>query len=112
MLAGQMTEHASRLRIDHLEPFCLKLHGEIDLESAPELERRLQDLGAAHDIVLDTSDVQFIDSSGLRVVISAHQHHEAAGTRLVVTNPSDVVTNLLSITGLSDHLNVDRPTEA
>jgi anti-sigma B factor antagonist len=107
MLPAQMTEHVSRLRIDLVGPFNLKLQGEIDLESAPELERRLHDLGPAHDVVLDAAEVEFIDSSGLRVVISAHQDHQAAGTRLVITNPSPVVTNLLSITGLADHLNVD-----
>jgi anti-anti-sigma factor len=107
MLSAQMAENTSRLRIDQREPFSLELHGEIDLESAPELERYLHDLGTGNDIVLDTSDVRFIDSSGLRVVISAHQDHEAAGSRLVVANPSDVVANLLAITGLTEHLNVD-----
>jgi anti-anti-sigma factor len=104
-----MTEPTVRLRIAEVEPHRLQLHGEIDLQSVPELERWLDHLGQAQDIVLDAAEVSFIDSSGLRIVVAAHQSHQAAGTRLIVANPSDVVSNLLSITGLGEHLNVEPP---
>jgi anti-anti-sigma factor len=103
-----MTEPLVRLRIDKVEPHRLRLRGEIDLASAPELERQLDHLGQAQDIVLDAADVTFIDSSGLRIVIAAHQSHQDAGTRLIVVNPSEVVSNVLSITGLTDHLDVEQ----
>jgi anti-sigma B factor antagonist len=45
-----------------------------------------------------------MDSSGLRVVIDAHQRALDAGRRLVLRHPTSAVQRLLEISGLSDHL--------
>ena len=54
--------------------FVLSVYGELDVASAPILEKqvkRLQWAGAA-SIVIDLSGLHFIDSSGLHVLIRAH----------------------------------------
>jgi anti-sigma B factor antagonist len=48
-----------------------------------------------------------MDSSGLRVVIDAHQQALAAGSRLVVHAPSTSVRKIVEISGLADHLFLD-----
>jgi anti-sigma B factor antagonist len=82
---------------------ALVLAGEIDTYTAPELAERLDDQGVA---VLDLTGVTFIDSSGLRVLVEAHQARVAAGSTLTLRSPSAAVQRLLEISGLLGHLDV------
>ncbi len=79
--------------------------GEIDAHTAPTLAESLSGSGAS--VRLDMSGVQFVDSSGLRVLIEAHQRAEESGGQLVIGNPSDAVRRLLEISGVDDYLVVD-----
>ena len=83
---------------------ALLLTGEIDSYTAPELAERLESDPSL--VVLDLTEVTFIDSSGLRVIVEAHQHRLAAGSRLVLRSPSAAVQRLLEISGLAGHLDV------
>ena len=60
--------------------------GEIDMATAPMLERELASAIAAGDgaVVLDLLDVTFFDSSGLRVAVVAHRELGEQGRRLAV----------------------------
>jgi len=84
--------------------------GELDLAVADELSAVL-DSAQAPTLVLDLRDVTFIDSSGLSVIVAAHQRARAAGARfaLVVTRPSPV-HRLLELCGLAQTLTlIDDP---
>jgi anti-sigma B factor antagonist len=49
---------------------CLSLSGELDLAVADRLQSRLQELARAHaTVILDLSDLQFTDSTGLQLLI-------------------------------------------
>lgn len=87
----------------------LHLDGELDPHTAPRLEKEIDEWSGkgATRIVLDLTDLRFIDSSGLRVVIGAHRTLAEAGSRLVLRNPSPTATRLLEITGLAGHLDVE-----
>jgi anti-sigma B factor antagonist len=86
----------------------LQLSGEIDAHSASELARHLDPLPAtAGDVVVDLSGVGFVDSSGLRVLIEAHQRAHADSRRLVLSGTTRPVLRLLQITGLMEYLNVE-----
>lgn len=84
----------------------LIVQGELDPHTAPELGRRLDEVLADEParVVIDLAGVGFIDSSGLRVLISTQQDLAAAGRSFVVRNPSDTASRLFEITGLSEHL--------
>ncbi len=87
---------------------ALVVRGELDAYSAPLLADRLAISAAEGDAVrLDLSGIDFIDSSGLRALVDGHQQSEAAGRRLVLSRPSPVVTRLLEISGLTEHLHVE-----
>jgi anti-sigma B factor antagonist len=89
-------------------PSGLDLRGEIDAHTAPELAAHLDPLPGDHgDVVLGVNGIEFIDSSGLRVLIDAHQRAGAAGRRLVIAKPSAAVRRLFEISGLLDHLVVE-----
>ncbi len=85
----------------------LELTGEIDAHTAPQLAEQLDPLpGGDGAVVLDVHGIEFIDSSGLRVLVEAHQRASSAGRSLVIHRPSVAVKRLLEISGLSEHLTV------
>ncbi len=80
--------------------------GEIDAHTAPTLAGALA--GVDHQVVmLDLSGVEFVDSSGLRVLIDAHQRANDAKRVLRLVNPSEAVRRLFAISGVDEYLNVD-----
>ena len=84
----------------------LVLDGDLDSHTAPRLDAAVQSLGADGEVTIDLSRVGFIDSSGLRVLITAHTLLCDRGQRLVLLSPSSAVVRLFEITGLTDHLHV------
>jgi anti-anti-sigma factor len=77
--------------------------GELDIATAPRLDAALQQPEAATGIVLDLTRVSFIDSTGLRVLLQAHEAARHGGRQLTIL-PSDVVTRLIRMTGFSQRL--------
>jgi anti-sigma B factor antagonist len=87
----------------------LVLDGEIDPHTAPQLESELEQALAAESarLVLDLEQVRFIDSSGLRVFITAHREMNDRGGKLLLRSPNDTAVRLLEITGLDAHIDVE-----
>jgi anti-sigma B factor antagonist len=79
------------------------LSGELDLNSAPALRDCLAGLaeGGTTEIVLDLSDLDFVDSTGLSVLVMDFHRTRAAGGSTVMRNPSPTVMRVLEITGLA-----------
>ena len=78
--------------------------GEIDLATADQLAERLRpvlDTGAA-DVIVDLGAVTFLDSTGLRVLLSARRRLEADGRQLHVRNPSRSVQRVFVLSGLDE----------
>jgi len=91
----------------------LALTGELDPHTAPLLQEQIDAVRSSSGdagpttVVLELSGLTFIDSSGLRVVISTQKALAADGGRLVLRNPSETARRLLEITGLVDHIPVE-----
>ena len=78
--------------------------GDLDAHTAPMLQKAVDRTIAsapASSIVIDLTDVPFIDSSGLSVIVAAHTRltDAGAGVRLVATSPR--VIKVLALTGLN-----------
>ena len=99
-----MNAQPSRLAIEQTDDRTIAAVGVIDSHTADSLSDQLQALGTEGDIALNLQGVDFIDSSGLRSIVTGHQALEGGGNRLVLVGVSDAVTRLLEITGLQDHL--------
>lgn len=84
----------------------LVVSGEIDAHTAPALAAAIADTNGA-TIVVDLAGVEFVDSSGLRVLIDAHQQALDDDRALRLVNPSDAVRRLFDISGVDGYLNVD-----
>ena len=87
----------------------LALSGELDVVSAPELELCLNEVMAeAHDrVVLDLSELAFVDSAGVSVLIKGKQDAESSGRTLVLGRPTEQVHRVFALVGLADWLTFD-----
>jgi anti-anti-sigma factor len=86
------------------QPGCrdVQIEGELDLAVAGQLDEVLTAAVSACDRVLVGLDrCTFIDSSGIAVILRAHNRMEEDGRRLAVYAPSDQVLRVLSMTGLT-----------
>jgi anti-sigma B factor antagonist len=79
--------------------------GEIDIASAPLLDDAVEDAvnGGADHIAVDLQPTSFMDSTGLRSLISAHRRLSDTG-RLVVIPGSGPVRRLLEVAGVESTL--------
>jgi anti-sigma B factor antagonist len=77
------------------------LSGEIDLASAPAVWEALESaIDDATRVVVDLSEIRFIDSTGLSLLVRAHRHLRQAGGTFTVRSPSEMAARVLKITGL------------
>ncbi len=91
----------------------LEVGGEVDAYSAPKLHERIDEIveaGQRH-LVVDLGGVDFIDSTGLGVLVSGHNKAREVGGRLDLVCNLDRIIKLMRITGLDDvfviHSSVD-----
>jgi len=87
------------------------LFGELDVASSPELEAELARTTDRELVIVDLRELEFIDSTGLGVLVKAHQHAEEAGRRFALVRGLGQVQRLLRLTGLSDQLPVAETSE-
>jgi anti-anti-sigma factor len=95
----------------------LTIRGELDLSTAPQLERSLDAASAPEEpaILIDLSECEFIDSTGVALIINAWQRvdreaGEGSG-RLVLCCPNSQVRRLLEITGVENSISLHDSVE-
>ena len=77
--------------------------GEIDAASADTFERGVRPaIAESADLLLDLSEVSFMDSSGLRALMGLHAEVTQRGGHIELVGTSSVVDRLLSVTGLDE----------
>jgi anti-anti-sigma factor len=99
-----MDDDAEQLSIvveQHGDRMLIRVRGELDIVTAPMLERALD--RANSEIVVDLQDLAFLDAKGLGTLAHASARAERHGDRLVVVNADSFTQRMLKITGL-DHL--------
>ncbi len=80
--------------------------GELDLATSPALEEQLQLVsdGGVDLLVIDLRRLEFMDSTGLSVILRAHQRLAEQGRRLSLVKGSAQVQRLLDLTGVAQRL--------
>lgn len=77
------------------------LIGECDLEVREELTATLlAAVGRSPVVVVDLGSLDFLDSSGVHGLITAHHAAKASGRQLFVVNPTGAVATVLDLTGV------------
>jgi anti-sigma B factor antagonist len=97
--------HAGALSVSVAHPGSgapvLSLSGELDMATSTVLSERLTELvRGGTDVVVDLSNLRFIDSSGLSALLAALRQSQAGRTTLWLRRPTTTVARVLAITGL------------
>ena len=80
----------------------IKVRGDVDIYTAPQLRETIHkvvDAGRS-DVIVDLGGVDFIDSTGLGVLIGGLRRARERGGELVIASPSERVRRILEITDL------------
>lgn len=80
----------------------LEIGGEVDVYTAPGLRQRLREIADAgnRDILVDLGRVEFLDSTGLGVLVGAHRRLKAVGGSLHLVCPHERILKIFRIAGL------------
>ena len=86
----------------------LELRGELDMAGTDRLRVALEQAEEPPSglLVLDLSKLDFIDSTGLEVLLRAARRAHDSGRRLIVARPSRYVRRLLEMTAIDQALDV------
>ena len=84
----------------------LSLQGRLDTTTAPRLEGELRDavIGVS-DLVFDLSDLEYVSSAGLRVLLSAQKVMNKQGTMTIIHAKPEIM-EIFEVTGFVDILNI------
>ncbi len=99
------------LTIDSDLAGVIVVHGDIDVAGRPILEAAILEREAQGPLVIDLSDVYFIDSSGLRSLLGASRRARERGATVVLRGVGSEVLRLLEITGTSEHFSIETSRE-
>jgi len=83
--------------------------GELDVATAPELEAQLHELRSSgfERVALDLRELNFVDSTGIRVIVTEHQFATANDREFSLIGGRPAVRRALELCGLLKHLRVD-----
>ena len=88
--------------IEQLEDkFLVSLEGELDSAAAVEVEQLLQPLykTEGRDVIIECTNLEYIASSGLRILISILKGAKAGGSKVVLKNLNEDIQSVFKLTG-------------
>lgn len=85
----------------------LVLEGRLDTTTAPELEKVLDEvIPGVKELIFDCTDLEYISSAGLRVILKAQKSIANKGIMKLV-HVQEIVKEVFEITGFTDFLNIE-----
>ena len=84
------------------------LRGELDLSGVDRAREAIEqaEASATSLVILDLSELDFLDSTGLEVILRAARRAQDEGRRLIVQRPSRYVMRLLEMTAIAQSLDI------
>lgn len=81
--------------------YVATLEGEMDTAAAVEAEKVLKPLcnSDGKDVIFDCTGLEYIASSGLRILLSILKGAKAAGSKVVLRGVNDDIKNVFKLTG-------------
>ena len=87
----------------------VRFKGRLDFASSPVLEKELQEhMEGIQKIIMDFTDVEYISSSGLRVLLAAEQMLEERGGSMKVIHVNDYIIEIFEMVGFMAVVTVER----
>ena len=96
------------INIIYGEKTIVELAGRLDTAEAPKAKEAVADIiQQKNDVVFDCNELEYISSSGLRVLLEAQKSLNAAGGSLKLINVQPSVQSVLDMTGFSIFLDLN-----
>ncbi len=89
-------------KIEELDgKFIATLEGEMDTAAAVEVETVLKPLYTSNgkDVIIDCKDLEYIASSGLRILLGILKGAKASGSKVTLRDVNDDIKSVLQLTG-------------
>lgn len=88
----------------------ITLKGRLDTMTAPQLDDEAKniDFDGVETVTLNLKDLEYISSSGLRVILALYKNLKSKGGNLKIVNASNTIMELFSMTGMSDYLDIEQ----
>lgn len=84
----------------------IALEGRLDTSTAPDLEKEIKScLNGVTDLTFDFSQLEYISSAGLRVLLAAQKMMNKQGN-MTITGSSEDILEIFEVTGFSDILTI------
>lgn len=85
----------------------MKLTGRLDTTTAPMLEADLkQSISGVEKLIFDFTELEYLSSAGLRVLLSAQKVMNKQG-EMIVRNVNDTIAEIFEVTGFADILTIE-----
>ena len=85
----------------------VKISGRLDTTTAPQLETELKNsLDGIENLGFDFSELEYVSSAGLRVLLSAQKIMNKQGS-MVIRNVGEAIMEIFEVTGFSDILTIE-----
>lgn len=80
--------------------------GHINVQTAPELEKSVENLDGVQQLIFDLSSVDMVASAGFRVLIAAHKKMKTNGGSMKVIHVNDEIMKVCRFTGFADVMDI------
>ncbi len=86
------------------DKMVVMLKGELDTSAAAEVESKLSALfdNESKDVVFDCTELDYIASSGLRIILGILKKSKASGHTVTMKNVNDDIMNVFKMTGFNN----------
>jgi anti-sigma B factor antagonist len=94
---------------DHGDHATIKVGGEIDLATSPQLQAVLVDLvdRDCYQLIIDLKQVSFLDCAGIGMLVNTRRRVLAYGGSLKLVRPRPFVRRVLALTGMTTVFSID-----
>ena len=87
----------------------IEVSGDVDLDKTDDFRNQVfEAFDKEHKVVLDMSQVSYIDSSGISVLIESHQKAQELGKDFVILKPSESVTSVIEMAKLDTFFVIEK----
>lgn len=88
----------------------ITLKGRLDTMTAPQLDDEAKNINfdEVETVTLNLKDLEYISSSGLRVILALYKSLKSKGGNLKIVNVSNTIMELFSMTGMADYLDIEQ----
>ncbi len=96
------------INVSNGKELVLGLKGRLDTTTSQELSQKYGEIEVKGDfLVFDFSELEYISSAGLRVLLAIKKDLDSKGKKLIIRNINDVVKEVFNVTGFINILNIE-----